>query len=187
MKKKLLLHSCCGPCSTSVINSLKDDYKLTIFYYNPNIYPQKEYLKRLEEQKKYIKLSNQNIKVIDGDYTDHTLFESEFTGLEGCPEGGERCKKCIYLRLKKTAEFAKQNGFQIFASTLSVSPHKNANLINELGLKLQQDFNVEYLVSDFKKKDGYLNSIKISKEFGLYRQKYCGCKYSIYDPSIVEE
>lgn len=186
MKKNLLLHSCCGPCSTSVINTLKDEYNLTIFYYNPNIYPQKEYLKRLEEQKKYIKLSNQNIKVIDGDYTDNMLFESEFVGLESCPEGGERCKKCIYLRLKKTAEYAKQNGFDMFATTLSVSPHKNATLINELGLSLKNKYDIEYLVSDFKKKDGYLNSIKISKEYDLYRQKYCGCKYSIYDPSIIE-
>lgn len=186
-KKSLLLHSCCGPCSTSVINALKENYNLTIFYYNPNIYPQKEYLKRLEEQKKYIKLSNQNINVIDGDYADNLTFEREFVGLESCPEGGERCKKCIFLRLKKTAQFAKNKGFDMFASTLSVSPHKNATLINELGLNLQKEFEVEYLVSDFKKKDGYLNSIKISKEFGLYRQKYCGCKYSIYDPLILTE
>lgn len=143
-------------------------------------------MKRLEEQKKYIKLSKQNIAVIDGEYSDHQMFEGEFVDLESCPEGGERCKKCIYLRLKKTAEFAKKNNFDMFATTLSVSPHKNAELINSLGLKLQEDFNVEYLVSDFKKKDGYLNSIKLSKEFGLYRQKYCGCKYSIYDPKLIE-
>lgn len=181
MKKKLLLHSCCGPCSTSVIEKLKDDYDLTIFYYNPNIYPQEEYIKRLTEQKRYLKLSNQNIKVIDGEYTDNELFYERFTGLENCLEGGDRCKVCIFLRLKKTAEIAKQLGYDIFASTLSVSPHKNAKLINEFGLKLQEQEKIEYLVSDFKKQDGFLNSIKLSKSYGLYRQNYCGCKFSMHD------
>lgn len=108
-------------------------------------------------------------------------------GLEGCPEGGERCKKCIYLRLKKTAEYASKNKFDLFASTLSVSPHKNASLINKIGQELEKEYNINYLVSDFKKKDGYLNSIKLSKEFNLYRQKYCGCKYSIYDPKLLDK
>ena len=180
MKKKMLLHSCCGPCSTAVIEKLKEDYDLTIFYYNPNIYPEEEYIKRLNEQKKYVQLRNFNIKIIDGEYLDSADFLKAFEGLEGCPEGGNRCKKCIYLRLKKTAIFAKENGFDVFASTLSVSPHKNAQLINEIGKELEKEFNVEYLISDFKKQDGYLNSIKLSKEYNLYRQKYCGCKYSIY-------
>ncbi len=179
-KKKLLLHSCCGPCSTSVIEKLKNEYDLTIFYYNPNIYPQEEYIKRLNEQIKYLKLSNQNIIVIDGTYQDNALFEKAYQGYETCKEGGSRCEKCIYLRLKKTAEYAKNNNFDVFASTLSVSPHKNAKLINDLGTKLQEEYKIEYLLSDFKKQDGYLNSIKISKEYDLYRQKYCGCKYSIY-------
>ena len=178
-KKKLLLHSCCGPCSTSVIEKLKNDYDLTIFYYNPNIYPQEEYTKRLEEQKKYIELSKQQIKVIDGEYSDNSLFEKEFIGLEDCKEGGSRCEKCIYLRLLKTAKTAKDSNFDIFASTLSVSPHKNAKYINEIGVKLQNEYNIEYLISDFKKQDGYLNSIKLSKEFNIYRQNYCGCKYSL--------
>lgn len=181
MKKKLLLHSCCGPCSTSVIEKLKNDYDLTIFYYNPNIYPQEEYVKRLTEQKRYLELSAQDIKVIDGDYTDNELFYNKFAGLEGCPEGGERCKVCIFLRLEKTAKMAKQLGFDIFATTLSVSPHKNAKMINEFGLKLQDSYGTEYLVSDFKKQDGYLNSIKLSKTYGLYRQNYCGCKFSIHN------
>ncbi len=179
-KKKLLLHSCCGPCSTSVIEKLQDEYDLTIFYYNPNIYPEEEYLKRLAEQIKYIKLSNKNIKVIDGHYEDSQMFLQAYKGLEECREGGERCKTCICLRLKKTAEYAANNNYDIFASTLSVSPHKNAQLINELGLNLSKEYNVEYLISDFKKQDGYLNSIKLSKQYDLYRQKYCGCKYSIY-------
>ncbi len=180
MKKKLLLHSCCGPCSTSVIDKLKNDYDLTIFYYNPNIYPQEEYIKRLNEQKRYLSLSGQDIKVIDGEYLDNQLFYDRFLGYEDCAEGGDRCKICIFLRLKKTAELAKSMGYSLFASTLSVSPHKNANLINEFGLKLQDEYDIEYLVSDFKKQDGYLNSIKLSKSYGLYRQNYCGCKYSIH-------
>lgn len=180
MKKKMLLHSCCGPCSTSVIEKLKENFDLTIFYYNPNIYPESEYIKRLNEQIRYLKDSHQDIKVIDGTYLDNNFFYDEFTGLEACHEGGERCKKCIFLRLKKTCEKAKQEGFDIFATTLSVSPHKNAQLINEFGITLQNEYNIEYLVSDFKKQDGYLNSIKISKEFNLYRQTYCGCKFSMH-------
>lgn len=176
----MLLHSCCGPCSTSVIEKLKEQYDLTIFYYNPNIYPEEEYVKRLNEQKKYIEKSQQNINVVDGEYLDSQMFLNAYAGLEKCKEGGERCKTCIYLRLKKTAEYASKNGYEIFASTLSVSPHKNAQLINELGTQLGQENNIEYLISDFKKQDGYLNSIKLSKQYDLYRQKYCGCKYSIY-------
>ena len=187
MKKKMLLHSCCGPCSTSVIEKLKEDYDITIFYYNPNIYPQSEYEKRLKTQKEYLKKSHQDIQVVDGEYLDSQLFLNEYKGLEECKEGGKRCEKCIYLRIKKTAEYASKNGYEIFASTLSVSPHKNAQLINNLGQDCAQLFNIEYLISDFKKQDGYLNSIKLSKEYDLYRQKYCGCKYSIYDPSLLSE
>lgn len=178
-KKKLLLHSCCGPCSTSVIERLKEDYNLTIFYYNPNIYPQEEYKKRLATQKEYLTKSKQNIVVIDGTYADNPLFEKEFSGLENCLEGGARCEKCLYLRIKKTAEYAKNNGFDVFTTTLSVSPHKNAKLINELGEKFSKEYNIEFLESDFKKKDGFLISTKLSKQYNLYRQQYCGCKYSL--------
>jgi predicted adenine nucleotide alpha hydrolase (AANH) superfamily ATPase len=153
-KKKMLLHSCCGPCSTSVIDRLKNDYDLTIFYYNPNVYPQEEYIKRLNEQKKYISLTNPQIKIIDGEYNDAQIFLDSFKGYEEAKEGGSRCKICINLRLKKTAEYARKNGFDIFASTLSVSPHKNAQMINELGLELSKQNNIEYLISDFKKQDG---------------------------------
>jgi len=179
-KLSLLLHSCCGPCSTSVIERLADQYNLTVFYYNPNIYPQEEYLKRLAEQKRFVATVYPNIKVIDGQYTDAEKFLQAFTGLENCKEGGSRCEKCITLRLTKTAKFAKENNYDMFASTLSVSPHKNAQLINNIGLSLQEEYNVKYLVSDFKKQDGYLRSIQLSKQYNLYRQKYCGCKYSIY-------
>ena len=162
-KPNLLLHSCYGPCSTSVIDCLQEGYNLTIFYYNPNIYPQKEYKKRLEEQKKYIKLSNKNINVIDGEYVDNNIFEKAFCGFENSPEGGSRCEKCIYLRMKKTAEKAMQLNFDLFATTLSVSPHKNAKMINEIGKSLQEEYGINYLESDFKKKDGYLKSIQITK------------------------
>ncbi|MBQ3048046.1 MAG: epoxyqueuosine reductase QueH [Clostridia bacterium] len=185
--KKLLLHSCCGPCSTSVIERLKKDYNITIFYYNPNIYPEAEYQKRLNTQKEYLKASHQDIKVIDGEYLDSSIFISEFIGLENCKEGGKRCEKCIYLRIKKTAEYAKNNGYDLFASTLSVSPHKNANLINSIGLKCENEYDVKYLISDFKKQDGYLNSIKLSKQYNLYRQNYCGCKYSIWDKEYLNK
>ena len=178
-KKKLLLHSCCGPCSTSVIERLKNEYDLTIFYYNPNIYPQEEYERRLSTQKEYLQKSNQNIVVVDGKYDDNSFFEKEFEGLENCLEGGRRCEKCIFLRIKKTAEFAKKNGFDVFTTTLSVSPHKNAKLINELGQKFSIELNIPFLHSDFKKQDGFLISTKLSKEYNLYRQNYCGCKYSL--------
>ncbi len=181
MKKKMLLHSCCGPCSTACIDRLKDEYDLTVFYYNPNIYPVGEYLHRLSEQMRYIKEAHIDAVVIDGKYDDSPLFYKAFAGLEKEKEGGARCKICFALRLDKTAKYAKENGFDIFATTLSVSPHKDAKLINEIGQNLAQKYDIEYLVSDFKKKDGYLISIKKSKEYNLYRQNYCGCKYSIYD------
>ena len=179
MKKKLLLHSCCGPCSTSVIEKLKDEYDITIYYYNPNIFPQEEYLKRLDEQKRYIKESCQDIKVVDGTYDDNVKYEDYVKGFENCPEGGDRCKLCFEFRLRQVATYAKENNFELFGTTLSVSPHKNAKLINEIGLKLQGEYGIEYLVADFKKQDGYLKSIQISKKFNLYRQQYCGCKFSL--------
>lgn len=181
MKKKLLLHSCCGPCSTAVIDKLKDEYDLTIFYYNPNIFPQEEYIHRLNEQIKYVKAINLPIVVIDGKYDDFNLFYSKFKGLENQPEGGSRCSICIGLRMEKTAKMAKENSFDCFATTLSVSPHKNAKLINEIGLSLQEKNKIEYLVEDFKKKDGFLKSLRLSKQYNLYRQNYCGCKYSLHE------
>ena len=178
IKPKLLLHSCCGPCSTGVIGRLTKMFDITVFYYNPNVYPNEEYIKRQNEQEKYLNKLNANIKLIKCDW-DNTTYETAVKGLETCPEGGDRCKVCFYLRLQQTAKYAKENGFDLFATTLSVSPHKNAELINELGLQLQKDFDINYLISDFKKQDGYLNSIRLSKEYDLYRQDYCGCRYSL--------
>ncbi len=181
MKKKMLLHSCCGPCSTSVIDRLKDEYDLTIFYYNPNIYPREEYQKRLAEQQKYVSLIGLDIVVVDGTYIDNADFENHCVGLENEKEGGARCSVCFAYRLDKTAQYAKQNGYDIFATTLTVSPHKNAKVINDIGLKIAQKYNIEYLVADFKKQDGYLKSIRLSQKYSLYRQNYCGCKYSLHN------
>ncbi|MGN0798601.1 MAG: epoxyqueuosine reductase QueH [Christensenellales bacterium] len=181
MKKKMLLHSCCGPCSTSVIDRLKDEYDLTIFYYNPNIYPQEEYQKRLAEQQKYVRLIGLDIVVVDGKYDDNADFESHCVGLEKEKEGGARCSVCFAYRLDKTAQYAKQNGYDIFATTLTVSPHKNAKVINEIGLNIAQKYNIDYLVADFKKQDGYLKSIRLSQKYSLYRQNYCGCKFSLHE------
>lgn len=178
MVKKLLLHSCCGPCSTAVIERLQDEYDITIFYYNPNIYPEKEYLYRKSEQIRYLSLINSNIKVIDCDY-DYEKFLNAVKGFEKEKEGGSRCLKCFYLRLEETAKYAKENNYDIFTTTLSVSPYKNAKLLNEIGNELQQKYDIEYLVSDFKKKDGYLRSIQLSKQYEIYRQHYCGCEFSI--------
>ena len=181
MKKKMLLHSCCGPCSTSVIDRLKEEYDLTIFYYNPNIYPREEYQKRLAEQQKYVSLIGLDIVVVDGKYDDNADFEGHCVGLENEKEGGARCSVCFAYRLDKTAQYAKQNGYDIFATTLTVSPHKNAKVINDIGLKIAQKYNIEYLVADFKKQDGYLKSIRLSQKYSLYRQNYCGCKYSLHN------
>ena len=180
MKKKLLLHSCCGPCSTAVIDRLKDEFDLTILYYNPSIYPQEEYIHRFEEQKRYAKECGLKIEVIDGGYTDCEMFYTAYAGHEDEPEGSKRCEICFRLRLNKTAEFAKTHSFEIFATTLTVSPHKNATLINQIGTELGAKHNIEYLQADFKKKDGFLTSIKLAKKFNLYRQNYCGCKFSIH-------
>ena len=173
-----MLHSCCGPCSTGVIGRLTKIFDVTVFYYNPNVYPQQEYIKRQNEQERFIKLYSKDVKFIKCDW-DNDRYEKAVEGFKECQEGGERCKVCFCLRLDVTAQFAKENGFDIFATTLSVSPHKNAELINEIGISLQNKYQVNYLVSDFKKQDGYLNSIKLSKQYNLYRQDYCGCKYSL--------
>jgi len=179
MKKKMLLHSCCGPCSTAVVDELKNDYDLTIFYYNPNIFPKEEYLHRLHEQQRFVLEAKLDIVIIDGTYADSDDFYESFKGLEDEAEGGKRCEICIAKRMRETAKEAKKRGFDIFATTLSVSPHKNAKLINSIGQALSKEFDIPFLVADFKKKNGYLKSIKFSKEFNLYRQDYCGCKFSL--------
>lgn len=181
--KKILLHSCCAPCSTAVIERLAETYEIVIFYYNPNIFPEEEYFKRKNEEIKYIKHLNQTnpeikISMLDCDY-DNITFESAVKGLENEREGGSRCSVCFALRLQKTAEVAKEKGFDLFGTTLTVSPHKNAELINLIGENISKKTGIEFLVSNFKKQNGYKRSIELSKENGLYRQNYCGCKYAL--------
>lgn len=175
-KPSLLLHSCCGPCSSYVLNYLKDYFKITVLYYNPNIDTCEEFDKRLEEQKRLIKEMNLDINVIS-EYN-HSDFEKIVKGLEDVPEGGSRCFKCYRLRLLKTVQKARKENFDFFGTTLSVSPHKNADKLNEIGLELEREYGIKYLVSDFKKKNGYIKSIEFSRKYHLYRQDYCGCIYS---------
>ena len=175
----LLLHTCCAPCSSAVIERLAQDFKITVFYYNPNIEPYEEYLKRKEEQKKFLKVfpSPNPLNFLDCDY-ENEEFKKLALGLEKEKEGGPRCFRCYRLRLLKTAQKAKEFGFDYFTTSLSISPYKNAQKLNEIGLELEQVCGVPYLVSDFKKNDGYKKSILFSKEYNLYRQDYCGCVYS---------
>lgn len=172
--KKMLLHCCCGPCSTVVIERLKERFDLTVFYYNPNIEPFEEYEKRKAELIKVCIASG--VPFVDFDY-DNAAWRDFVKGLEKEKEGGARCEKCFIYRLKQTAEYAKEKGFDIFATTLSVSPHKNSEVINKVGLEIAKNVGIEFLPESFKKKDGYLRSINLSKELGLYRQNYCGCLF----------
>lgn len=174
-KPKLLLHSCCAPCSSSVIERLKDYFEITIFYYNPNINDKAEFSLRAKEQERLCERLNVGFILPDFEILE---FEKVVKGLESEKEGGARCESCFNLRLQKTAEFAKQNNYDYFATTLTVSPLKNCLLINSIGEKLQERLGVNYLPSDFKKKGGYLRSIELSKKYQLYRQNYCGCSYS---------
>ena len=176
-RPKLLLHSCCGPCSTTVLNLLVSHFDITVLYYNPNIEPKEEYYKRKEEQIRFIKeFNNEHIKFMDCDYNNQN-FRSRVVGLEQEREGGARCAVCFKLRLEKIAEIAKALDFDYFGTTLTVSPHKNSEVINKIGALLETEYGVKYLYSDFKKKDGYKKSIELSKKYNLYRQDYCGCEF----------
>ena len=179
---KILLHSCCGPCSTTVINILSKYFYVDVLYYNPNIEPEAEYIKRKSEQIKFINefKGNNPVGFIDSDY-DNEMFMEDLHPLKDEKEGGARCSICISKRMEYTAKKAKELGYDFFATTLTVSPHKNSELINNIGKNLEEKYNIRYLYSDFKKEDGYLKSIRYSKEYDLYRQNYCGCRYSIYD------
>lgn len=178
-KPTLLLHSCCAPCSSYVLEYLSKYFFITVFYYNPNISSKEEYLKRMSEQKRFIEECNfvNPVKFVDAPY-DNEKFENMISGLEKEQEGGLRCHKCYYLRLEETAKFASNNCFDYFTTTLSISPYKSSKILNEIGKKLSEIYNVKYLYSDFKKKNGYKRSIELSHIYNLYRQNYCGCKYS---------
>lgn len=176
----LLIHSCCGPCSSYVLEYLSKYFNITIFYYNPNIYPIEEYNKRLKEQKRLIKEMNfvNPVELIEGNYS-YEDYQKYIKGLEQEQEGGARCFKCYELRMKEAAILAKEKNFDYFTTTLSISPYKNAKKINEIGKHLEKEYNIKYLYADFKKKDGYKRSLELSKIYNLYRQNYCGCSYSI--------
>ncbi|MBE5758013.1 MAG: epoxyqueuosine reductase QueH [Clostridiales bacterium] len=179
MRKKLLLHACCAPCSCGVIDQVKD-YDITLLFYNPNLDTLDEYNRRLEAMNIMIAFFNSkgyNLKLIAIPYNENE-FLSKVQGFENEKEGGKRCPICLSLRLDFTAKFASENGYDIFASTLSVSPHKDYELINNIGANVSKKYNIEYLPNNFKKNNGFLNSIKISKEMGIYRQNYCGCKFA---------
>lgn len=180
-KPSLLLHSCCAPCSSGVITQLTDDYNVTVFYYNPNTYPNEEYEKRKKEQIRYLaalKERGYHIDYIEGDYDPSVFFEA-VKGHEDDREGEERCHICYELRMRETAKKAAENSFDYFTTTMSVSPHKDAAALNKIGAFLAKEFKVAYLYSDFKKHDGFKKSIDESKRYNLYRQNYCGCKYSL--------
>lgn len=175
----LLLHACCAPCSSAVLERLSNFFKITIIYYNPNITEEKEYLKRLEELKNFIKKikTKYPINIIDTRY-DPKEFFTIAKGLEKEKERGKRCYECYKLRLEETAKVAKKQGFDFFTTTLTLSPYKNTTWLNEIGDELSKKYQASYLYSDFKKKNGYKRSIELSKEYNLYRQDYCGCIYS---------
>lgn len=180
--RRLYLHSCCAPCSSYVLEYLSEYFAITVFYYNPNISFEEEYQKRVEEQKRLIAAFNQEgarypIAIEEGDYDPECFYEMA-RGLEKCPEGGERCFKCFDLRLRETAKKAAEGKYDYFATTLTISPLKNAQKLNEIGERLAREYQVPWLPSDFKKKNGYKRSIELSAEYGLYRQDYCGCVYS---------
>ena len=176
---KLLLHACCAPCSSAVLERLGDFFEISIFYYNPNITEEEEYQKRILEVKKFISCIHPKYKisVIEGN-SEPEIFFNMAKGLEHEPERGKRCYKCYELRLEETARVAEVLGFNYFCTTLTLSPHKNSNWINEIGETLNRKYNTNYLYSDFKKKNGYKRSIELSKQYHLYRQDYCGCIYS---------
>jgi predicted adenine nucleotide alpha hydrolase (AANH) superfamily ATPase len=180
---RLLLHSCCAPCSSYVLSILKDAFALELFFFNPNIYPEQEYAKRLEEQIRLVKEMGLNYKVIGTEQDSHLFYEA-VKGCEGLGEGSQRCMACFELRLDRTAHYAKSKGFDCFTTTLTISPKKNAEAINKIGLEMGEKNHIKFLVSDFKKNNGYKSSIDLSKKYQLYRQDYCGCIFSKQERGI---
>ncbi|MBO5610946.1 MAG: epoxyqueuosine reductase QueH [Eubacterium sp.] len=198
-KPSLLLQACCCPCSSHCLEVLEGYFDISVYFYNPNIDERQEYDKRLDELKRFTKEADfaLNVKVIEGDYEPELFYEMA-KGRENLPERGERCYDCYKLRLRKTAEYAKAHGFDYFSTTLSISPYKNAEWLNEIGIELEKELREEavkngcldgdetpvFLYSDFKKKNGYKRSIELSEEYGLYRQDYCGCVFSKRDRDV---
>ena len=178
-KKKILIHACCGPCSSEVIDFLKDVFDITIYYYNPNIYPKEEYEKRYDQ----FSLLPYKFDIVKGDYEESKYYDA-IKGYEDLGEFSKRCYKCFYFRLEETAIYASVHHFDYFTTTLSISPYKNSKWINEIGYELSKKYNIEYLYSDFKKQEGYKKSIELSKKYKLYRQEYCGCKYSMEEAKL---
>ena len=181
-KPRLLLHVCCAPCSSYVLEYLNAYFDITAYYYNPNISPEKEYLFRADELVRFItETAYPNVKPEIAEYTPQD-FREIAKGLENEPEGGKRCLKCYEMRLRKTAEKAKTDGYDYFTTTLTISPMKNSQIMNDIGRKVSEEIGIPYLFSDFKKKNGYKRSCELSKQFGLYRQNYCGCEFSKSKP-----
>lgn len=176
----LLLHSCCAPCSSYVLEYLSNYMEITVFYFNPNIFPEEEYRYRVQEQEKFIqKIPHKHpIHFIEGKYIPEDFYTMA-KGMEQLPEGGERCYHCYEMRLREAALEAKKGGYDFFTTTLSISPMKNARWLNEIGERVGKETGVSYLVSDFKKRNGYKRSVELSKEYHMYRQNYCGCIYSM--------
>lgn len=184
---KLLLHSCCAPCSSYVLEYLSQYFEITVFYFNPNIYPEEEFFKRIDEQKRLISLlpTKNPVHFIDKGYQSERFYAA-VKGLEHIREGGERCFACYRLRLEEAARLAAEMGFDFFTTTLSISPYKNATKLNEIGEELEKIYGVRHLTSDFKKKNGYKRSTELSKEYGMYRQNYCGCVFSMHEREEAE-
>ena len=174
---KLLLHACCAPCSSYVLEYLSNYFDITLYFYNPNIYPYSEFEFRAEELKRLVSEMKLNVKIVVEEY-DNESFENVAKSYGDLPEGLTRCINCYKLRLEKSVKYAKDNGFDFVTTTLSISPHKNAAKLNEIGGELAELYGIDYLFSDFKKKNGYKRSCELSQIFSLYRQNYCGCKYS---------
>ena len=187
-KKKLLLHACCAPCSSYVIEYLSNFFDITILYYNPNIDTDEEFNHRLDELERFVQefKTKNTVKVVSLGYNPDEYLE-EIKGLEGEREGGSRCLKCYRLRLKRSCSYAKENNFDYFTTTLTISPLKNSRILNEIGRELESEYKINYLYSDFKKREGYKRSIVLSREYNLYRQDYCGCKFSKNRLKIVEK
>ena len=185
-RPRLLLHACCGPCSSAVLEQLSQFFEITVLYYNPNTWPETEYRRRGQELERFVAAAHPlGVKVVEDRY-DPQEFYSAVAGLEAEPERGGRCTVCFRLRMRRAAQYAAEHGFDWFATTLSISPHKDAARINQIGQELEQEFGVKHLPSDFKKKNGYLRSLQLSEEYGLYRQDYCGCEFSARARGITE-